>query len=70
MYIKGGDFLVNRKEEIKKKGFRMRPSMDTNETYSPATDFSKIKVGVKTLEDAVVSLGQYKRINPRLGDKQ
>ena len=71
MSIEGGDFLVNRKEEIKKKGFRMRPSLqDTNETYSPALDFSKIKVGVKTLEDAVVSLGEFKRINPRLGDKQ
>lgn len=48
----------------------MSPSLDTNETYSPATDFSKIKVGIKTLNDAVISLGQYKRINPRLGDKQ
>ena len=70
MYIKGGGILVNKKEMIKKKGFRMSPSLDTNETYSPATDFSKIKVGVKTLSDAVISLGQYKRINPRLGDKQ
>jgi len=68
--IKGGDFLVNRKEEIKKKGFRMSPSLDTNETYSPAVDFSKIKVGVKTLNDAVISLGEFKRLNPRLGDKQ
>jgi hypothetical protein len=28
----------------------------TNERYVPA-DFSKIKIGAKTLEDAVVSLG-------------
>ena len=70
MYIKGGGILVNKKEMIKKKGFKMSPSLDTNETYSPATDFSKIKVGIKTLNDAVISLGQYKRINPRLGDKQ
>lgn len=55
---------------IKRKGFRMVPSLDTDETYSPTTDFSKLKIGVKTLNDAVVSLGQYKRINPRLGDKQ
>ena len=48
----------------------MVPSLDTDETYSPTTDFSKLKIGVKTLNDAVVSLGQYKRINPRLGDKQ
>lgn len=32
-------------------------------------DFSKIKVGVKTLDDAVVDLGNYKKINPRYGDK-
>ena len=40
-----------------------------NEEYVPL-DFSKIRVGVKTLDDAVLSLGQYKRINPNLGDKQ
>ena len=48
----------------------MTPSLDINETYSPATDFSKIKVGTKILTDAVVSLGEYKRINPKLGDKR
>ena len=32
-------------------------------------DFSKIKVGVKTLDDAIVDLGNYKKINPRYGDK-
>ena len=42
---------------------------NTDETYLPI-DFSKIKIGVKTLEDAVLSLGQYKRINPQLGDKK
>lgn len=47
----------------------MAPSMETNESYSPSTDFSKIKVGVKTLADAIVNLGQFKRINPKLGDK-
>ena len=33
-------------------------------------DFSKIKVGTKTLEDAVLTIGQYKRTNPILGDKK
>ena len=70
MIIKGGEVLRNKKEEIKKKGFSMTPSLDINETYSPATDFSKIKVGTKILTDAVVSLGEYKRINPKLGDKR
>lgn len=38
-------------------------------TYSNI-DFSKIKVGIKTLNDAIINLGDYKKINPRLGDKQ
>lgn len=35
-----------------------------------ATDFSKIRVGVKALDDAIISLGDYRRINPQLGDKK
>ena len=42
---------------------------DTSERYTPI-DFSKIKIGVKTLDDAILSLGQYKRLNPKLGDKK
>lgn len=34
-----------------------------------ALDFSKIRVGIKTLDDAVVNLGDYKRVNPKYGDK-
>lgn len=33
-------------------------------------DYSKIRVGAKTLEDAVLNIGEYKRINPLLGDKK
>lgn len=65
--------MVNRKEEIKKKGF----SMAANDTIDDAflepynvVDFSKIKVGLKTLNDAVVDLNNYKKLNPRLGDKE
>lgn len=39
-----------------------------DENYTP-TDFSKIKVGLKTLNDATYELGSYKKINPRLGHK-
>lgn len=39
-----------------------------NEQYTP-TDFSKIRVGIKTLEDAVINTNPYMRVNPRLGDK-
>lgn len=42
---------------------------DANVRNTPL-DFSKIRIGTKTIEDAVLNLGQYKRINPRLGDKK
>lgn len=42
---------------------------DTSEKYVP-TDFSKIRVGLKTLEDAVLTLGDYKRVHPSIGDKR
>lgn len=48
----------------------MRPATETNDERYVPTDFSKIKVGVKTLNDAVLSLGEYKKLNPRLGDKK
>lgn len=35
-----------------------------------ALDFSKIKVGTKILDDAVVNLGDLKKINPRLANKK
>lgn len=32
----------------------------------PNTDYSKIKVGIKQLEDAVINLGSYKKLNPSM----
>ena len=65
--------MINRREEIKKKGFNMVLAQDASDIYVPKsavnTDFSKIKVGIKTLEDAVYDLGDYKKINPRLASK-
>ena len=65
--------MINRKEEIKKKGFTMSLANDTQDVYSQAyktIDFSKIKVGAKTLEDAVLDLGSLHKQNPRLADKK
>lgn len=42
---------------------------DPYETYVP-TDFSKIKVGLQTLQDATIDVGIYKRISPQLADKE
>ncbi|MBQ0142055.1 MAG: hypothetical protein KBT06_04525 [Prevotellaceae bacterium] len=36
---------------------------------TPNVDFSKIKVGPKQLEDAVINLGTFKKVDSRLGDK-
>ena len=40
-----------RQEAIREKGFDM----------NGATDYGKIKVGIKTLEDAIIDLGFYKK---------
>ena len=54
-------------EEMKQKGFAMfRGAEDVDPV---AHQFGKIKTGAKTLDDAVLKLGTYKRVNPRLGDK-
>lgn len=64
--------MINRKDVIKQKGFSMSLASDTKETVSPfePVDFSKIRIGVKTLEDAVLNLGDYGRIDKRLSNKE
>ena len=61
--------ITNRMKEIKAKGFHMAPAAEENEHFVP-TDFSKIKIGLKTLDDAVLNLGTFRRIDPRLGTKE
>ena len=55
-------------EEIKKKGFEMKLMKDTNDRYQP-TDFSKIRLGIQTLQDAIISYGTFSKTNPQLGTK-
>lgn len=66
--------MINRIEQIKSKGFNIPIQGDTyDDVYSQAfntVDFAKIKVGAKTLDDAVIALGELKKINPRLADKK
>lgn len=60
---------MNRQEQIKEKGFRIPLASDTSEL--PSFDFTKVKVGIKTLEDAVLTnAGDLKKANPNLADKQ
>ena len=63
--------MINRIEEIKKKGFNMRLTDDNMPTNyaGVSTDFSKIRVGIKTLDDATINVGELKRVNPKYGDK-
>ena len=61
--------MINRKEEIKKKGFKMSfidstSNSETQNSFVPV-DFSKIKVGAKTLEDAILDLGNYQKVDKR-----
>ena len=66
--------MINRMQEIKKKGFSIVREEDIQEVmggemaYHP-TDFAKIKVGVKTLDDAILTLGELKKIDSRLSNK-
>lgn len=64
--------INNRMEEIKKKGFKMNFLSDTDNVIRPytETDFSKIKIGAKTLDDATIELSQLEKINPRLANKK
>ena len=66
--------MINRKEEIKKKGFKMSFVDSTNDSEANnnfvPVDFSKIKVGAKTLEDAILDLGSYQKVDKRLTRKE
>lgn len=61
-------------EEIKKKGFNMVGASekyqipDSAHGYVPV-DFSKIKVGLKTISDATLRLGDLQKVNPQLASK-
>ena len=68
--------MRNRIDEIKAKGFNIITPRDIDQTQStgyqnlPNINFKKIKVGAKTLDDAVIKLGDFKKVNPRIADKQ
>ena len=65
--------MRNRIEEIKSKGFNIIQGgeSDAGTGYSgiPTPDFGKIKVGAKALGDAVLQLGDLRKANPSLANK-
>ena len=69
--------MRNRIEEIHAKGFNIVAGRsDTDLVQStgyvglPSLDFNKIKIGTKTLDDAILKLGSFSKINPRLANKE
>ena len=68
--------MRDRREEIHSKGFNIiAGQLDTNldqpTGYAgmPSLDFNKIKIGAKTLDDAVLKLGNLDKLNPRLANR-
>ena len=64
--------MINRVEQIKAKGFNMSRNDSAEEVSiinTPLADFSKIKVGLKTLDDAIVNLSDFNKVDRRLADK-
>jgi hypothetical protein len=59
---------LSRLEEIHSKGFNISAPREipVDGKVIPETDYSKIKVGIKHLEDATVNLGSYKKLNPNM----
>jgi len=73
--------MSERNEEIKAKGFDIIHGRNMDTTYheghtgyqsqpKPSIDYNKIKIGAKTLEDAIIDIGILKKVNPRLADKE
>jgi hypothetical protein len=58
--------LRNRQEEIRSKGFDM---INSRRGYEGPIDYGKIKVGTKTLDDAVLNLGSMPKIRHDFGNK-
>ena len=60
--------------QIKKKGFNMIGTEDyqipDQATGFTPVDFAKIRVGVKSVSDAILKLGDFRKVNPQLADKQ
>ena len=41
-------------------------STPTSGNVIPAIDYSKLRIGIRTVDDAILSLGDYKKLNPNM----
>lgn len=55
--------MRRRQEEIRAKGFALTPRANSIE------DYSKIRIGLKHVEDAILDLNQFKKLNSQHADK-
>ena len=63
---------MSRRDTIYSKGFDMTRGGRILEYRTANSEYKKIKVGVKNLDDAILELGQLKRAVPKMpfGDKR
>ena len=66
--------MINRLQEIKRRGFKISSNDSTNNSEPQNSfipiDFSKIRVGAKTLDDAILTLGNYNNIDKRFVQRE
>ena len=68
--------MYNRREKVKSQNFNIVTNQtDTEPKFTgyegpPTIDFAKIRVGMKTVDDAIIKLGDLKKVNPQFADKQ
>ena len=60
--------MNDRLKEIHSKGFDLSAPREfpVEGNIIPETNFSRVKVGLKTLEDAIINLNSYTKMNPRM----
>jgi len=67
--------IKQRQADIKAKGFNLLQdgvalsNRENDWAEFSDVDFAKMKVGLRTVDDAILSLGSYKRVNSSYGDK-
>ena len=59
---------VERNFDLSTPNYQRMKNMSNN-GFQPPVDYNKIKLGTKTLDDAILDLGSLKKINPTLADK-
>ena len=62
--------MENRQDNIHQKGFNMMVAERGNYDPGAPLDFSKMRVGAKTLDDAVLNVNAFGKINKNLGDRE